>query len=178
MGGAQTQQAVAHGAQGQFRPVAVAAQMPQKQVSKLGADNLFGSECRRFIGEMAVPAEDALFGAPWALEVFLEQFDVVVRFQQQSMSGAYAFNDQFGCMPQIGQETEVACGSSDEKSDRVLGVMRHAEGFYGHISHCERVACGKNPEIKPYLGMEIICDCILCEAVAINRDAQLGGDGA
>ena len=49
---------------GQFRRIAIAAEMAQINPLQSGGNDLFGEAYRAVVGKMAVPAQDPLFQAP------------------------------------------------------------------------------------------------------------------
>ena len=61
----------ADGLMREFRTVAVGAQVPKIKMFEVRGDNFAGELCGGVVGEMAVPADDALLDAPWAARVVL-----------------------------------------------------------------------------------------------------------
>ena len=70
---------------------------------------------RGVVGEMTVAAEDALFEAPGAADAILQHLDIVIGLEHQGMGGADAFEDQFGDVAQVGQETDIHRGGAQRK---------------------------------------------------------------
>ncbi|MCI0362896.1 MAG: hypothetical protein L0219_03390, partial [Phycisphaerales bacterium] len=59
-------------AMGQVRVIAIAAEMPKVEVLEIGRHDFDGQLRRGVVGEMAVPADDALLDAPRAARVLLQ----------------------------------------------------------------------------------------------------------
>ncbi len=76
-----------------------------------------------------MPAQDALLKAPWPRGAILEHFDIVVRLQHEGMGGSDPFEHQARRVAKVGQEPDVPGGGAKEETDRVLCVVRDAEGF-------------------------------------------------
>ena len=64
----------AHGLMREFRTIAVAAQVTEVKMFEVRGDNFAGELRGGVVGEVAVPADDALLDAPWAARVILEHF--------------------------------------------------------------------------------------------------------
>ena len=117
-------------------PVALAAQVAQIKVAQLrGHDLRDGFGCR-VVGKMAMAAGYALLEAPGPRRI-LQHFQVVIGFQHQHVGRANPFHDQSRCMAQIGQKTDVSAWRSQQKTNRVLGIMRDHESFHADIAHLE-----------------------------------------
>src|SRR6266849_11144324 len=80
MGGADFREGLGDDAMGQFRPVTIGAEVAEVKMAQLGRDNLPGDFSGSVVGKMTVPAEDALFDAPGAFGVVLQQLEVMVGF--------------------------------------------------------------------------------------------------
>src|SRR5438132_3254131 len=126
-----------------------------------------GSDVR----EMTVPAEDALFDAPGALGVFLQQLQIVVCFQQQDVRGTDRLDNQFRRMAQVGQKTEVARAGPQEKTDRIARVVWNGKSIDANVTHLERRAGGKNAAVEEF-GMELIFHRLLGVPVAVNWNLE------
>ena len=106
--GADLLKARAHDAVREFRAVAFAAKVAEIKVTQTSGHDLFSGIRGVFIGEMSVPAEDALFEAPRPADGVLQHFDIVVAFEDENVGGAGAFDDEFGDVSQVGGEANVA----------------------------------------------------------------------
>jgi hypothetical protein len=88
--GADVLQAIRHDPHGQIGMIALAAQVTEIEVAEFSAHDLLGGIGSGFVGEMAMPPEDALFKAPRTMRAILQQLDVVVRFENENVCGANA----------------------------------------------------------------------------------------
>ena len=86
---------------GELGPVTIAAQVPEIQMPQFIRDDLLSDFGGSDVGEMAVPAEDALFDGPRSSGVFLQQFQIVVCFQHQDVRGTDPLDNQFRRMAQV-----------------------------------------------------------------------------
>src|ERR1041384_6519943 len=114
---------------------------------------------------MAVPAEDSLFETPRAAHIVVKHFHVMIGFKQKNVGRADAFNDQFGRVTEVGEETKVARRGAYQKSDGIGGVMRHGEGIHGDVADLEARAGAEHTTFKSHLKLEL--DGLFCEPVAV-----------
>ena len=118
-----------------------------------------------------MPAQYALFDAPGAFGVLLQELQVMIGFQQKHVRGTNAFDDEIRGVAEVGQETNVSRVRANQKADRIVCIVRHGESIHDDIAHFKRCARAKNPAIES--GMELILNRLLGEAVAENRNLQL-----
>ena len=154
----------------EFRPIAVAAEVAEIQMAQFGGHNLFRGIGRSVVGEMSVPAQDALLQAPRSAGVFLQQFHIVIGFQQEHIGGADAFDDQFGRVAEVGEETNVARRGAQQESDGIGGVVRHGERIHHDVANLEAGARAEDAALPFHLKLEF--DGFFREAVAVERDVQ------
>jgi hypothetical protein len=172
--GTKFNQRTAHGAVGQFGPITIAAQMRQIESLEVRRDNLLGQYRSGFIGEMSVPAENALLDTPGAVQVLLQQLHVMIGFQQQHGGRAYALDDQLCRVAQIRQEPEIGRVRVDQKADRIVRVMGNAKRIDLHVAHFKRGARAEEANIETSAGLQL--DRFLRQTIAVNGDSQLAGD--
>lgn len=134
MRGADFLQARINGIKRQFGPIALAAEVTEVKMAQVRRDNLLGGVRSALIGEVAVPAEDALLEAPGAMRTILEHFDIVVSFQQQDVCAAYPFEHEFCGMAEVCQNPNVAGAGLYQESNRVVGIMRHGKSLHEEIA--------------------------------------------
>jgi hypothetical protein len=126
MGGPEGRQALADHALGKFRAIAVAAQVAEEEMAQLGGDDLRGDLRRGVVGEMAVPAEDALFRAPGPPGVVLEHFHVVIGFENERVRGPDPLDDEFRGRAEIGEETcRPQCTGKPTGSQASCGTLKY-----------------------------------------------------
>jgi hypothetical protein len=174
MSGADLVQSSAHRVEGEFGPVAIAAQMSQVKVLKPSGDDLFGEVGGGFIAEMAMAAEDPLLDAPGAAPVVLEQFQIMVGLEQQHMGGADPLNRQFGGAAQISQQADIDQRRSDEQTDWILRIVRHGKGVHSDVADFKGCACCEKPAVAG--GSELVFEGFPCRSVTVDRDAELGAE--
>ncbi len=79
-------------------------------------------------------------------------------------------------MAEVGGETDVAAGRSQDVADRILRVMRDGKCFHVDVAHVKSAAGDEQTKIQLRVGDAR--DLVLGGAVAIDRDAGfLGDDG-
>lgn len=108
MGGSDGLQTPGHDFECPLGPVAITTQVTEAQPGQAFRHDLFGDIGCGIIGQMAVTAEDSLFGAPGAFEIVLQEFDVVVGLQHQNVGQSHTFRDQPGGVAEIGEEADVS----------------------------------------------------------------------
>src|SRR5213594_164851 len=97
---------------------------------------------------MAVPALDALLDTPGPLPIVLQEFQIIISLQQEDVGCLDPLQDQFGSVSQIGQKPDVPLGRSQQKSNRIVGVVRNAERIDRDISNLKAVSGVKEPKIE------------------------------
>lgn len=153
-----------------MRAVAVAAQMAKIYMPETLRNNLFDHLASRLVRQMPVSAQNTLLYAPWAPRVFLEESHVVICFEHEHMSGFDSLDDQARCVSEVGDKADGACGRVDEKSDRVLRVVRHRKTLDCDVADRERCAGCEQPAVK--VGADLMIKRVFGEPVAIDRQGK------
>jgi len=164
-------QSFAHDLIGQFRAVAVTAEMAQIQMAQFRRNDLFGDVGRRDIGEVTPLALDSLFDAPGTSGVFLEQLQVMIGLQQENIRRADAFDDQLRGIAEVGQKTEVARPRPQEKTDGIARVVWNGKSIDANVTYLKRRAGAENAAVEEF-GMELIFHRLLGVPVAVNRNLE------
>jgi hypothetical protein len=154
----------------EFRPVAITTQMTEIKLAEIGADD-FGSKfggC--VVGEMPVPALDSLFDTPRAAPIVLQQLMVVVGFQDQDMSRTDSLDHQFGGMPKICKEPNVAAGGAEQESNRIIGIVGNGERVDEDIADFEGGAGREDAGIQRSLHLAF--DGFPGETIAVHGSVQ------
>src|ERR1051326_3648968 len=86
------------------------------------------------------------------------------------MRGADSLENQMSGVAQIGEEANVALVGPQQKSHRVIGIVRHAETIHGEVADIETRARSKKAEIQRYL--QLPDNRVAGQTIAINRDVQ------
>ncbi len=120
-------QAGTHGLNGQFRGVAIAAQVAEQHMLQSIGGHLGHDLGSGRIGEMTMPGENPLLHRPGALGVLLEKGLIVVGLDQKGMHAADGFHDLPRGVPQIGQHRKARPTRPQDKADRIGGIMRNGE---------------------------------------------------
>ena len=152
----------------EFGFVAFAAQVGKVKVAQSGGHDLRGGFGGGDVREMAVAAEDALLERPRAARAILQHLHVVVGFEDEDVRGADAVKHEPGGVAEVGGEADVAARGAQQKSDRILGVVRDGKGFDEDVGDLEARAGGE--EVAVELGFELKFKFFLRRAVAVNRD--------
>jgi len=87
-----------------------------------------------------VTAEDALLQRPRTTRTFLQHFHVVVGFKHEHVRGADAFEHELGDVAEIGGKTKIAGGGANQKTDRILRVVRNRKRFHAHVADVKSAA--------------------------------------
>ena len=153
----------------QLRAVAVPAQVPEVEVSKLGGDDLFGSLRGGVVGQMTVPAQDALLHTPRSLRVILKELQVVIGLEDEDVGRPNPLDDELGCVAQISEEADVAGGRPQEEPDRIVGVVGNGKGIHSDIPHLEGLAGLKDLAVEP--GLNLGLDGFARKPIAAEGDA-------
>ena len=126
-----------------LRPVTIAAKMREDDVPELTGDNFTNYGGGIVITQVAVPAHDSLFCRPRTNRVILQQFQVVVGFQNDHVNIANPFDDEFCGVTEVGNEGDGVRGVAESEADRIAGVVRNAEWFDGKVANFKGTAGGK-----------------------------------
>jgi len=92
---------------------------------------------------MAMPAENPLFDAPGAAQVILQHLHVVIGFEDEDVGGPNSLNHKLRGVSQVRQEANIPAWSSEQETNRIVGIMGNTERINFDIAGYERRACGK-----------------------------------
>ena len=151
--------------------VALAAEMPEKQLLQFARHDLFGCLRGGFVGKVSVTTENSLFQTPRSMRTILQHLHVVIRFQDQNVRAPHPFQHQLSRMTEVGQDSDIAIRCSEQEPDRILRVVRYAEGFDDNVLQFEARAGRKKTAFQARL--QLILQSILCLPVTEDWDAQL-----
>ena len=140
MRGADVMELLGHDVFGQFGLVAFAAQMREIKVAQFGGHDERGGFGGGDIGKMAVTTKNPLLQTPRTARAILQHFHVMIGFEDEHVRGADAVEHHFRRVAEIGGETDVAARGAQEKSDRILRVVRNGKCFDGQIVEFKIVA--------------------------------------
>lgn len=125
-----------------------------------------------FVGKMAVPAGDALLEVRRAQGVVAQEVEVVIGFEQEDFTFAYAVGNEAGAVAEIGEPANSRGGGVDHKPHRLNGIVRNGKGFDRKIADFKWLAGFKNAKLK--IAFVNAPDFVRGVAVAINGNAELG----
>ena len=165
--------AAAHDPMGQFRAIALAAQVAEIQMPQLCGHDLFGGSGSVFVGQVAVAAQDALFKTPRSAHAILQHLYVVIGFEHERIGWADAFNDKPGHVTEVGDESDVRAVGAEQKAHGVLRVVRDGEGIHDNVAHLEVAAGREKPIIES--SVKRVGNRFLGRAVAVDGDSQFVG---
>src|SRR6266850_1389374 len=96
---------------------------------------------------MSVATENPLFKAPWPMRRFLQHFHIVIGLEDQHICWPNTLDNELVGMTEVGQKADVPASSPNEKTDRVLCVVRHHECLDANIANFKTAARRKKPAI-------------------------------
>jgi hypothetical protein len=127
--GADVMELLGHDVFGKFGLVAFAAQVREIKLTQSGGHDLRDGLGGGDVGDVTVPAKDALLQRPRTARAILQHFHVVIGFEYEDVRGADAFQNQFRDVAKVSCKTDVARGSADQKTDGILRVVRDGKSF-------------------------------------------------
>jgi hypothetical protein len=137
MSGADLVELLGHDVAGEFGGVAFAAEMREVEMAQAVGHDLGGGLGGGDVGDVTVAAEDALLERPGTARAVLEHFDVVIGFEHEDVGQTDAFEDEFGDVAEVGDETNVAGAGVEHEADRVLGIVRDGKGLDADVADFE-----------------------------------------
>lgn len=155
---------------GQFRPVAILAEVSEVKLPQPGWHDLLEQGGGVIVGKMAVPAHDALLQTPRPPQIVLQHLYIMIGFQKKDVGRPDALDDQFRHMAKVGEKADVAGASAQQKTDGVASVVRNRKGVDGDVANCKGIAGGEEAGVNP--DVQLILDGFAGQAVAINGDLQ------
>ena len=176
----------------EFGLVAFAAQVREVKLLQPGGHDLRDGLGGGGVGDMPVPAEDALLERPRAARTILQHLHVVVGFEDEHVRGADAFEHELGDVAEVGGKSDVAGGGAEDVADGVLRVVRNGKSLDENVGDFKTCAGGKKLPVdfsfegaggfKGEIGFlaPFVFECpdgpVLRAAVAINRNLKFVGD--
>lgn len=138
-------QFVGNGASGEFRTVAVAAEVNEEDMAAAVADDFVHGSGGGLVAEVAMPAEDALLRGPRARGVVLEKFDVVVCFENQGVGVTDAFEHEACGVAKVGEDANAVAGRAlaDAEANGVSGIVRDGKVFNFQVADDKGIAGGE-----------------------------------
>jgi len=97
-----------HDVFGERGRVTFAAQMREVKLFQIGGHDLRDGLGGGDVGDVAVPAEDALLQRPRAARTILQHLHIVIGFEDEDVRDADAFQHELGDVAEVGGESDVA----------------------------------------------------------------------
>lgn len=148
MGGSKLFQLFTDGGFGELGAVAILAQVGEIDVFQLVAHDFRQRGGGGFVAQMAVSAADPLLHGPRTMRVVLQEFQIVVGFEDQRVGLLRPVERKMGCVAEVGEEDHVTVAMVDEETDGIRGVMRDGERFHIEIAHGEALAGFKKAPVE------------------------------
>ena len=153
--GAEVVELLGHDVLGELGLVAFAAEVREVELAEVGGDDLGDGFGGGDVGDVTVTAEDALLESPGTARTVLEHLHVVVGFEDEDVRGADALEHQLRDMAEVGGKADGAGGGAQDKTHRVLSVVRDGKSFDANIADLETCAGFEQPPVD--LGFEVFC---------------------
>src|SRR5437016_3626426 len=138
---------VAHGLERERGRIAIAAEMAEHDTIDFSRKQFFDHGGGCVIGEMSVSRLNPLFHRPGPMRIVLQEFFVVVCFDDQGMNLPKPFHDHFGRVTEIGDESETARSGMKHKTDRIDRVVRHGKRLHENVANLELGAGAKDSPV-------------------------------
>ena len=155
----------------QFRTVALAAEVSQVEMAKVGRHDFLGGVGGVLVGQMTMPPGDALLEAPGTAGV-LQHLEIMIGFQHEHVGLANALEHEFGGMAEVGHKPNIARRGAEQETDRIRGIVRNAESIDDDVTEFKAAAGAEDAAIEPRLKLEF--DGLFGEPIAIDRNVELG----
>ncbi len=156
----------------QLRCVAVAAEMSEHHALDFSQEQFLDDVRCRYVREVTMTRLDSLFYWPRPMRIILQEFFVMIRFNDERLDLAQPFHNHFRRVAEIGDETETARARVTGKPKWIDSVVRHGEGLHGHVADGELGAGAKDSPVAMLLEQSVAPNCLRSKRVAINRHLQ------
>ena len=90
---------------------------------------------------------DSLFHRPRPMRIILQEFFVMIGFDDERLDLAQAFHNHFCRVAEIGDETETARARVTGESKWIDSVVWHGECLHGHVADGELGARAKDSPV-------------------------------
>ena len=161
-------------ARGEFRRVAIAAEMTEHDALEFPGKQLLDHGRRRCIRKMTVTRLNPLLHRPWPMRIVLQKFFVMIRLDHERVDLAQPLDHHLRRVTKIGNEPERARTGMKRVPDRIDRIVRDRESLNGDIADRKVRAGPKQPPV-PVSGQGAAADCFRRERVTINRDMKFSG---
>src|SRR5437764_13538023 len=168
-------QLCANRASGQFRGIAIAGQMAEHDPLNFSRQQLLENAGRSGIGKMAMSRHDPLLHRPGPMRIVLQEFLVMIRFDNERMHLAQTFDQHFCRITKIGDETEATITGMKRVTDWLYRVVRDGKTLHQDIADGELGAGAKNSPVFVFAQSEA-ADRFRSLRIAINGNGKLSAE--
>ena len=156
---------------GEFRRVAIAAEMTEHDALEFSGEQLLDHGRRRCIRKMTVARLDPLLHRPGPMRIVLQKFFVVVRLDHERVDLAQPLDHHLCRVTKIGNEPKRARAGVKRVADRIDRIVRDGKSLNGDIAD-RKIRTGPKQPPVPVSGQGSAADRFRRERVAINRDMK------
>jgi len=137
----------AHDVKGELEVVAFATEMGEEDLLEGVAGDVGEQGGGRFVGEVALAAEDALFEGPRAEGVVHQSF-VVVGFEHDELASAQAFAGELRGHAEVGGDAEAGGAAGEDEAHGRVGIVGQGERQDLDVANPEGATIGEEVPFK------------------------------
>jgi hypothetical protein len=156
---------------GEFRRVAIAAEMTEHDALEFPGEQLLDHGCRRRIRKVTVPRLDPLLHRPGPMRIILQKFFVVIRLDDERLDLAQPLDHHLRRVTKIGDEPECARAGVKRVPDGIDRIVRDGKSLNGDIADRKVRTSPKQLPVS-VCGQGSAADRFRRERVAINWDMK------
>ena len=158
-------------ARGEFRRVAIAAEMTEHDALEFPGEQLLDHARRGRIRKMTVTRLDSLLHRPGAMWIVLQKFFVVIRLDHERVDLAQPLDHHLCRVTKIGNKPERVPAGVKRVPDGIDRIVRNGKSLNGDIADRKVRAGPKQPPV-PVSGQGSAANRFRRERVAINWDTK------
>ena len=153
--------------------IAIAAQVSKHNPADLSRQKFFDHGCRGRVRKVTMPRHNPLLHRPRPMQIALQQFFVVIGFDDEGMHLPQPFHDHLGRVTEIGDKSERVRSGIKREANRIDRVMRHRESLHRNVANLELRASPKDSPMPVLIQRTTIADGFRGLRVCINRNVEL-----
>src|SRR5204862_896010 len=138
-------------AQSELRRIAIAAEMPEHDALDFSREQFLDHVRRGRVRQMTMTRLNPLFHRPRPMQIVLQKFFVVVRFDHKRLHFAQALHNHFRRVTEIGDKTEAPRSRVKSKTERIDCVMWNWECLHGYVADGELSASAEDSPVPMLL---------------------------
>lgn len=175
--GTHGREAVLDDVAGEFGLVAITTEMTEENVFEICRNQICEDSGSGIIAEVPMTTHDALLDAPGAAKIVLEEFHVMIGFEDEDVGGTNAFHDELGGVTEIGEETDLTTVGPKHEANRIVSIVRDGESVHADIAEFKGSAGREETKIE-FGGFELKFDSFPGEAIAVDGNGELVAERA